>query len=476
MNEGSLETANPSDVEMPDSSTAARHASSTSRANPLEALAESLRHFRQSQQYRLSCYVLSHLWILKIVFAVLRAVRPAMRVGNVLVVTKAREVREVLERFDDFVLSDSITPGMPWGPFLMTVDWRGQHDRERAMLQSAVEPATDLAAIRIIAADVCRSRIGALAATGRIDVVADLAEPVMVRIFHDYFGVAPLAGDEKLMARAMRDLAGIIMVDPPVGSQAWLNSRDDMVGLTRQLKEHFEAEKAGANHASRNSPPTLLGRLLRRHDTSGPAWFDEDWIRRYLTGLIATGGATIVRATAQAVDQLLERHDALQRARELSGRLDLAEQGHPPDVAPCRDALRQWIYEALRFRPMLPLLVRDCPRDTIIANGTPRARLVPAGTRVIAPPLAAMFDADAFPDPSAFRERPIESYFHFGFGPRRCFGKYIADIVMLEVVHALMRLQGLARAEGSAGQVSYDGPAPCSLVVTFEAGQAGTAQ
>ncbi|MFX9093454.1 hypothetical protein ABTN25_20180, partial [Acinetobacter baumannii] len=64
-------------------------------------------------------------------------------------------------------------------------------------------------------------------------------------------------------------------------------------------------------------------------------------------------------------------------------------------MAKSREALTHYIYEALRFRPMLPLLVRDCPRETIIANGTRRVRIVPAGARVLAAPLAAMFDPDA---------------------------------------------------------------------------------
>jgi cytochrome P450 len=460
----------------------------SSAANGKSGLFEAMRNFREAMQYRFSCYVLSHLLLLKTVFAVLRVVRPVMLVGNILVVTKAREVREVLERFDDFVLGDSIEPGMPWGPFLMTVDWREQHSRERRMLQSVVDPAADLDAIRAIAKNVCRSRIEALAPGGRLDVVADLAEPVMVSIFADYFGVSPLAADERRMARAMRDLAGIIMVNPPIGSQAWLNSRDDIAGLTRQLLEQLAAEQAKApDPRSEALPQTLLARLVRRHGRPPvPEWFDEDWIRRYLTGLIATGGATIVRATAHAVDQLLQRPDALRRAKTLSGELDHAEAGihglSAKDAGPrtqpevSRDLLRQCIYEALRFRPMLPLLVRDCPRETIIANGTPRVRLVPAGTRVIAPPLAAMFDAEAFASPGSFQERPLESYFHFGFGPRHCFGKYIADIAMLEIVHALVRLPGLTRASGSAGQVTYDGPAPSSLVVTFEARNPGTLQ
>jgi hypothetical protein len=41
--------------------------------------------------------------------------------------------REVLERFDDFTLGESIEPGMPWGNFLMTVDWRQRHAQERQL-------------------------------------------------------------------------------------------------------------------------------------------------------------------------------------------------------------------------------------------------------------------------------------------------------------------------------------------------------
>ncbi|CAN5375282.1 hypothetical protein BH11PSE4_BH11PSE4_31380 [soil metagenome] len=438
--------------------------------------------FVESLKYRIPCYILSHMAGLKVAFAVLRAVRPVMIVGKVAVLTKASDVREVLERFDDFVLSDSIEPGMPWGPFLMTVDWRDQHDRERAMLQSAVEPAADLVTIRKIAADVCSSQIEAAAATGRIDVVADLAEPVMVEIFARYIGVPPLAGDPKRMAAAMRHLAGIIMVDPAVGTEPWIKSRADIADLTQQLVDQLATEsaaadtEAGADEVAPSSQ-TLFARLVRRHRQSPPEWFDHDWIRRYLTGLVGTGGATIVRATAHAVDQFLTHPDGLRRGQALSGALDRVESGAHADESTkaakerldmSRDSLRGCVYEALRFRPMLPLLVRDCPRDTIIAKGTPRVRLLPAGTRVIAPPLAAMFDPEAFPDPSRFQDRPIESYFHFGFGPRRCFGKYIADIALLEVVHALMRLPGLARASGKEGQVGYEGPAPCSLVVTFE--------
>ena len=439
----------------------------------------SVRRLLQIVRYRATCHIFSHPGLLKAAFAVLRVVRPVTIVGRLAVVTRAADIRDVLERFDDFITGDVIEPGTPWGSFLMTIDWREQHQCERGMLESVVRPAADMAAIRAIAAGVCRSRIAALAHSGRLDVVADLAEPVMVRIFADYIGVPPLDGSPSRMARAMRNLAGIIMVNPPQGSQAWRDSRADMTSLTRQLLNQLAIVPQPSALEPSEPGQTLFARLRQRDaQAERPSWFDDDWIRRYLTGLVATGGATIIRGTTHAVDRLLDDEAALQRARHLAQRLDrpatetpatqdLAADDAGAQAEKTREALRQCIYEALRFRPMLPLLVRDCPRRTIIAKGTARARLIPAGTRVIASPLAAMFDPEAFPNPSAFSERPLESYFHFGFGPRRCFGKYIADIAMLEIVRALAALPQLARASGAAGRVRYEGPAPCALAVTF---------
>lgn len=439
---------------------------------------------RQMASYRFSSYIFCHLWLLRLVFTLLRRVRPVSIFGKLVVLTKMSDVREVLGRFDDFTLGEVIDPGMPWGPFLMTVDWQEQHARERGLLQSVVRREIDPQTIRKAVAEECRQRIAA-ASNGRIDMVAEFAEPAVIRIAADYFGVAPLMNDKRRMARATRNLAGIIMVNPPVGSKPWIDSRDDMAALTQQLMEQIAVVRS-AIHASRQNelPDNLLTRLIALlHVGGAPKWFDEDWIRRYLTGLVATGLATVVRGTSQMVDQLVARPDALREAQKLAAALDHAEadeqrltSGASDDdrrsaaerVAKSRDVLTHYIYEALRFRPMLPLLVRDCPRETIIANGTKRVRIVPAGARVLAAPLAAMFDPDAFPNPSRFDpHRPLKNYIHFGDGERRCFGRYVAESALMEMARALLRLPGLSRAPGSDGQIRYEGPAPVSFVLTF---------
>jgi cytochrome P450 len=420
--------------------------------------------------YRVSCYFLCQLNFLKFVFSVLRRIRPIFILNKFLVVTQAREVREVLGRFDDFTLGESIDPGMPWGNFLMTVDWRQRHAEERKWLQSAVDLVADPEKLRAIVDERCRQQIQT--ADGHIDVVSELLEPVVVDIANKYFGVPPLSGSTRDMAHAMRDLAGIIMVKPPIGSEPWSRSRSNIAKITDLvLNEISSSASSAAGPHPTAQRDTLLTRFVQRLGTSGaPDWFDRDWIRRYLTGLLATGGATIVRAAAGAIDQILAHPDALQEAKKAAIALDQAmRRGDEERVNTLRTTLRHFLYEALRFRPMLPLLVRHTPRDTVIAYGTKKARIVRAGTRVLAPPLSAMFDREAVPDPSRFdAKRPFEQYLHFGFGARECFGRYIAEIALLEVFRSLLLLKGLSRTTDAKSQLQFDGPVAAGLVVTFQ--------
>jgi cytochrome P450 len=436
----------------------------------LERFIDARRLKLRMRLYRLQCHFLCQLGFLKFFFSVLRRFRPIFIFKKLLIVTQAREIREVLGRFDDFTLGESIDPGMPWGNFLMTVDWRQRHAQERRWLWNAVDQEADSEKIRAIVKERCCQQIAK--ADCKIDVVSQLFEPIVVDIAKNYFGVPPIDGNPQAMACAMRDLAGIIMVKPPVGSEPWSRSRSNIAKVTDLVKNEISrvaSSPAGASTAPRGD--NLLTRLVQQLRTpAAPDWFDEDWIRRYLTGLLATGGATIVRAAAGATDQFLAHADALREAQKVAVELDQAtERDDQQAVNALRCKLRHFVYEALRFRPMLPLLLRDTPRETVIAYGTKKARIVRAGTRVLAPPLSAMFDHEATPEPSLFdASRPFDQYLHFGYGPRECFGRYIAEIALLEGFRSLLLLKDLSRGPGTEGKLKFEGPAAASLVVTFK--------
>src|SRR5262249_8758941 len=131
-------------------------------AKRAERFTKSCRRFLLLVWYRLLCYFLDHLWFLKFVTDRLRRLRPIFILGKFVVVTRAADAREVLQRFGDFTLGDIIDPGMPWGTFLMTVDWRQRHAQERQWLQDAVRLPDDVEKIRAIVDARCRQaqRVG----------------------------------------------------------------------------------------------------------------------------------------------------------------------------------------------------------------------------------------------------------------------------------------------------------------------------
>ena len=101
--------------------------SSYGAPSTLGSVVQAVALFRRRLQYRVFCYVLSHPLPLKLIFALLRRVRPIAMLGKNVVVTKASDVRYVLDRLEDFTIADVLGPNMPWGPFMIGIDWPEQH-------------------------------------------------------------------------------------------------------------------------------------------------------------------------------------------------------------------------------------------------------------------------------------------------------------------------------------------------------------
>ena len=83
--------------------------------------------------YRLTCHALSHPFLLKLFFAGVRRFRPIAIVGGNVIVTKHDDVREVLQRFDDFTLAEYTQSKMLGGSFLLSIDWRGTRVNESSL-------------------------------------------------------------------------------------------------------------------------------------------------------------------------------------------------------------------------------------------------------------------------------------------------------------------------------------------------------
>jgi cytochrome P450/glutathione S-transferase len=391
--------------------------------------------------------------VLRFAFAVLRQFRPILILGKTAVVACHADVLNVLERDREFTIAEINEARMDraHAPFILGWDRSPRYDREAGILRRAMGP-TDLVTLRAIVAREAQRLLECAGREGRIDIVSGLTRVVPTRVVSEFFGTP--GPNEQTMMRWLRVLFYDVFLnrsDDSVVRQSAAAAADQLQNYLVELIAHRKAELA----AGKNSRDDMLTRLLRMQSEPGDS-LDDDGIRRNLSGIIVGAVDTTSAALAQAIDQILNR------PRELALVTAAAKSG---DV----ETVSKYVFEALRFNPQAPGILRFCKDGAVVGPGTPRETKVPPGATVVLGTLSGMFDPDAFKDPGSFRvDRDSPVYLHFGHGMHTCYGRPINLVQIPEIAMALFRFDGLRRASGAPGRIVYDGPFPDRLVVEFD--------
>ena len=387
--------------------------------------------------------------VLRPVFSLLRRHAPLLKLGTRVVVSRHRDVVELLNRDGDFTIAQVNGPAIDRinGPFILAMDRGPEYDRDHAALRAAAR-YDDLPRVREQAREEAERRVEAARGRGWIEAVQELARAVPSEMVARYFGFP--GPDAATRNRWLRNLFQDAFADPtedPFVREAAFRSFNELKAWVLPEIARRRAEGvAGADD--------VLGRLVAMGGPERP-WADDDWVRRNVAGQVVGAVDTISRFSILAVDELLRR------PAELASAQAAARAGD-------RALVRQHAWEAVRFNPHTPLMARFCPRETVLAAGTPRERRIPAGTSMMVGTLSAMFDPEGFPDPKRWRtDRDVRSYLHFGWGMHQCFGLAINHEVIPEILVPLLALPDLRRAPGRDGRVALDGPFPERLVLRF---------
>jgi cytochrome P450 len=337
------------------------------------------------------------------------------------------------------------------GPnFILGMDDSAEYDFNVSVLRLAIG-RKDLDRVRgLVAASAARS-IEAALPTGKLEVV-EFARPIPYELIGSYFGVPgpSIAQLQEWTHKIFRDVFFNLTQDPNLsaeGTQAGKEFADYVDALVA-------AKKAELASQATPTDDTVIGRLVamqRSPDTS----CSDLGIRVNLTGCISGVADNTLGAVVNVLDVLLSHPDRLAEAAALARNDDDA-------------GLTEYVFEALRFAPAAPFLVRLAVEDHVLAKGTPRATLVPAGSVVLAATCSAMLDEQAIDNPHEFRiGRPTYQNLQFGWGMHACLGKHISTVQIMEIVKQVVRLPKLRRAPGSAGRPRRDGPFPLELGVCF---------
>lgn len=375
------------------------------------------------------------------VLGVLRRVMPIVSLRRYAAVTRADDVREVLDDHHSFTVAlyapkmEAIT-----GPFILGLDDTPLYRHDDAALRAAVR-ADDLAGIGDAMLAAARDR---LARGGRLDAVADVIDPSVDQVMSAYFGTP--GPDPATQIRWTKSLFEDIFLN--IGNTPAVHDR--ALADAAQLRPHLDglvrARKA-ALAAGEEVPDDVLTRLLRAQPAESA--LHDIAIRHNFIGLMAGWIPTISKSMALALDELLDR------PTELAGAQAAAQAGD-------RDRVGAYVFEAMRFRPQASGLLRTCAADRAVAAGTRRSKTIRAGATVLVATQAAMFDPAAVTAPKEFRlDRPWEDYLHFGHGLHTCFGLAINRVQLPALGMALLERPGLRRA----GPLASEGPFPSSLPI-----------
>ena len=394
-------------------------------------------------------------------FSILRAFIPNLALSTKIIsaydnngtvfVTRFDDVKDVLSRDGEFEVvygprMEKITAG---ANFFLGMQDTPTYTRDTSNMRLTMR-REDVATIVTPYAN-ARSIELVKAKTSTIDVPQELTLRVPSGIVANYFGVPGPSENELIDWTTL--MFWYLFID--------LNADPALDAKTMDAAAKCRAYLDGAIAARKANPSSaddVLSRCLNLQHANEPG-MDDLGIRNNLIGLMIGCVPTLSKAAVQALDQLLDRPDAL------AGAQAAARAGNDALVA-------QYCFEALRFNPVNPLIYRRAAVDTQVAAHRFRRVAVKKGRMVMAVNLSAMFDPLKVDSPESFRiDRPWDNYMLWGDGLHICFGAHINRVVIPAMLKPLLAKRGLRRAAGAAGQIDFGGtPFPVHLHVEFDPG------
>lgn len=385
---------------------------------------------------------------IQIPLALLRRFFPILRFKTTAVVTRYDDVKEVFATDKIFAVpyAKKLEVIMGGQPFFLGMGDTAEYRRDTAAMREVVRPEDIMA--RLVPATLAAAERAVADANGRIEVVGDLVREVTFEVLLDYFGTPPPgAGDLKVWATRLFEFQFADGTNDPALAR-------EVAIYAPALRTHVQGLIEARRTAAGAMVDDVLGRCLAEQAKGRPE-FTDDKIRSALVGFIVGGLPQPPMVGPNALEQLLRRPDRLAEAQKAARSNDDA-------------ALHGYVFEAMRFDPLAPFLMRTVTKDYRLAKGTRHAKTLPKGTTVLVSFASAMMDERRVQDPTVFNaRRPPSNYIHFGHSLHQCFGIQINNALLPAMLKPLLKRQGLARPPGADGHLRKQGVFADRLVVGF---------
>ncbi|MDG0814790.1 cytochrome P450 [Bdellovibrio svalbardensis] len=368
--------------------------------------------------------------------------------GKTYVLSRYKDVVEALNQPTKFTVRNySKRMEGSVGPYMLAYDGTQYNIKEKPWMREMM-PMSDLPKVREIVRRLVNEAIAngqyigqdpGGATFGRLEVVNQVARRVPIQLTGEYFGF-PGPSEEKMFewSRATQnDFFHNVKNETEVAEAATRAGKEMHAYLKSLIEQKSKRIAAGANDDD------ILSRLIRSKTTDfvAPRNAEDDRVRANIIGTLVGGVETTQAAIVQSMAQLFMRPVEFERARDAALRNDV-------------DTVAKYVWEALRFHPVNPFVVRYAEQDVTLSSGVK----IPKGSHLMIATQSAMFDDSepGFENPNEFNiNRNQNKFFHLGYGHHRCLGDYVSMVQVPEIVMALLKLPNVRPASGQAGLVDF---------------------
>ncbi len=366
--------------------------------------------------------------------AMARTFTPVLRWKNNTFVFRAEDVKEVLNRNQDFTIAEINGPNIERliGPYILGMDDGPQYQRDIGILRAATKREDG----ERISSFVRKEAVAIVDNLPKeFDLVQSFTRQLPYLLIADYFGTP--GPDRSSMLRWNRSIFWDVFLDlkdePEVRSAALRSSSEMVPYIKEQIKENKNRVAQGLEIED-----NMLNRLIKMQDEDVPSFSDEEMAGNFAGTLMGTL-EPINKACVYILQQFFSRKEILKKAIQAAKSDDT-------------QTMKELALEALRFQPNMPVLMRFSKEEQELGK-----RRIRAGQTVYAMTYSAMFDPRQVEQPKRFLPgRPVEDMMYLGFGQHRCFGNYINLVAIPEMLNVLLKIEGLR----PKGKVIKEGPFP----------------
>jgi pimeloyl-[acyl-carrier protein] synthase len=278
------------------------------------------------------------------------------------------------------------------------------HSRLRNICAAAFTPRR-VEELRMVIESIANELIDKVIASGRMDVIADFANPLPAIVTAKLLGV-PVEDHEQLHAWVI-DLAEVL------GN---FQHHPDRVAEIVQSLEDLKSYVAARMEEQRNCPNSGLIYSLMTAEVDGQRLSDEEVIANTIITLIG-GHETTTNLIASGLLTLVRDPESFEQLR------------NHPEIAGSA------VEELLRIESPVQHTARIAPADMRLGG-----KSIQKGARVVAVLAAANRDPNRFPDPDRLDLlRPDNRHLAFGWAAHFCFGAPLARMEGQIAFNALLR-------------------------------------